>query len=453
MPEFPRANANPKKFFFVRMITRDISLEDCILDLIDNSVDGAWQIEGGQPISLGNVPDLSKYWIDIEITADQFRIVDNCGGITLDEAVKYAFTFGREKEEPQEKFSIGVYGIGMKRAIFKMGNTIGVRSTYRPSPKKMESFLVPIDVEKWLQDDTSAHWDFDMEGAENLAEPGVEIVIDELNESTSTSFANPAFVQNLRRMIARDYALHLHRGVTVRVNGDDIIGWQIEMRQSGSIAPMRIAYQDTVNGGDVTIEILAGMAAPPPESADPDDTGEGEQRSGWYVVCNGRIVIAADKSERTGWGTDDWPKWHPQYTGFLGLILFSSEDASLLPLTTTKRSVDGSSPVYRRALPKMREVSRQWTSYTNVRKQTLVEAKKLEAEAKPLPVYEIPIRESAQLPQLTPKPKVWMANIAYSMPREKVRDLARELGNINMTYRDVGISSFEYTYADYIGEE
>lgn len=36
-----KATAFPTKAFFVRMITRDISLEDCILDLIDNSVDGA----------------------------------------------------------------------------------------------------------------------------------------------------------------------------------------------------------------------------------------------------------------------------------------------------------------------------------------------------------------------------------------------------------------------------
>jgi len=33
------ANAFPRKRFFLEMFTRDISLEDCILDLIDNSID------------------------------------------------------------------------------------------------------------------------------------------------------------------------------------------------------------------------------------------------------------------------------------------------------------------------------------------------------------------------------------------------------------------------------
>ncbi|MGA3268404.1 MAG: hypothetical protein ABSE16_16460, partial [Verrucomicrobiota bacterium] len=34
------AKAYPRKNFFVQMFTKDISLEDCVLDLIDNSVDG-----------------------------------------------------------------------------------------------------------------------------------------------------------------------------------------------------------------------------------------------------------------------------------------------------------------------------------------------------------------------------------------------------------------------------
>ena len=36
--EKKRADANPTKAFFVRMITRDITLEDCIFDLVDNSI-------------------------------------------------------------------------------------------------------------------------------------------------------------------------------------------------------------------------------------------------------------------------------------------------------------------------------------------------------------------------------------------------------------------------------
>ena len=35
---------NPTKQFFIEMITRDISIEDAIMDLVDNSIDGAIRI-------------------------------------------------------------------------------------------------------------------------------------------------------------------------------------------------------------------------------------------------------------------------------------------------------------------------------------------------------------------------------------------------------------------------
>lgn len=456
-----KASANPTKAFFVRMITRDISLEDCILDLIDNSVDGAWQLQGAKPMSLSDSTKLTKFTISIDAYPTHFKIVDNCGGITLDDAAEYAFTFGRKESDKHDKYSIGVYGIGMKRAVFKMGEAIQIRSTYKNKRDRTEAFVVPINVQNWLSAGESASWDFDIETAEPLSTSGVEISVTELNDETKTLFGDPAFIQKLRRTISRDYTLHLHRGLEVIVNGQKIVGWSIEMRSSKNFSPMRLSYKDTPleieqSRGKkiaVNVEILAGMAAPPPENSDPDEEDEKESRSGWYVGCNGRIVLAADKTSVAGWGTDDWPKWHPQYEGFIGIILFSSEDANLLPLTTTKRSVDSSSAVYRRAMPQMREVSRDWIDYTNVRKQTLEEAKALEEDAKLIPIYEIKTRPEVVLPELTPKPKRKMANISYSVTPKKLKALAEAFGNINSKNRDVGLKSFEHAYDDLVGEE
>jgi DNA topoisomerase VI subunit B len=158
-----KAEANPTKAFFVRMITRDISLADCILDLIDNSVDAAWQLRGSKPNVYSNTTSLSAFHIEISASALKFNIRDNCGGITLDNAAKYAFTFGRDDEMEHEAYSIGVYGIGMKRAIFKLGSIIQIRSTYSVESRgkaKSESFRVPINVTKWL---AAKAWDFDLE--------------------------------------------------------------------------------------------------------------------------------------------------------------------------------------------------------------------------------------------------------------------------------------------------
>lgn len=447
-----KAGANPTKGFFVRMISRDITLEDCILDLIDNSVDGARRSEGSRPMGLADGADLSSYSIYIEASPQRFAIRDNCGGMTLDDAVNHAFSFGRQELDEPNDYSIGVYGIGMKRAVFKLGAEIRIRSTYTETGGMRQAFAVPIVVADWMKNDVPP-WDFDIVDDVPLEEDGVEIVVESLTSGAKTSFGSPAFIQNLRRMIGRDYSLHLNRGLKVFVNAAQTLGWKIELRQSDDFKPMRLDYEDEGDGERVSVEIIGGMAAPPPESVDPSEDEDGDRRFGWYVVCNGRIVLAADKTVLSGWGSEDWPQWHRQYSGFIGVILFTAAKAAALPLTTTKRSVDSSSEIYRRARPRMRAVTRAWIDYTNQRKQAMEEAKEKEARAAPVLIYEIPKRQPVSLPALVSRPVERAANVNYTVPLAKLKRLAKELGSINMTYREVGQRSFDYTYSDLVGDE
>lgn len=80
------AIASPTKEFFVRMITRDVTLEDCILDLIDNSIDSAWKLAGSPIMNLDDDTDLSPYTITITANEETFNIVDNCGGMFIEAA-------------------------------------------------------------------------------------------------------------------------------------------------------------------------------------------------------------------------------------------------------------------------------------------------------------------------------------------------------------------------------
>lgn len=449
--ETTKATASPTKEFFVRMITRDIGLDDCILDLIDNSIDSAWNRSGGRPTGLAENVDLSDYRIDIEVGPDRFCVTDNCGGMTLDDAIKHAFSFGRPPETEHEAYSIGVYGIGMKRAVFKIGRNIRVRSTYSDGGDRT-AFAVPIVVGDWLKD-RRPEWDFDIVVDEALQEDGVKIEVTDLTEGTADAFRNPLFVQELRRTLARDYSLHLARGLMVTLNGDSIRGVRFELRESDEFVPLRLKYEDTSDDQEVIVEIFAGMAASPPETSEPSDEAQGDARYGWYVICNGRVVLAADKTDVSGWGTDSWPQWHRQYSGFVGIILFSAEKATALPLTTTKRSVEESSEVWRRARPRMRDATRAWISYTNQRKQDLENAKRREALAVSVSLEKIRPMASVQLPQIVAAPQVPSATVSYHVPKDRLRSLARELGDINMTYREVGIRSFDYTYDDLVGKD
>lgn len=340
----------------------------------------------------------------------------------------------------------------MKRAVFKIGTKIKISSTYNDDGTR-ESFSVPISVETWLANDVPP-WDFDIVDSDHLDQNGVNIVVNGLTSGAASAFSSPAFLQKLRRTIARDYTLHLNRGLKIFLNDEPITGWKIELLEGADFSPMRLHYNDETDGDCVSIEIFGGMAAPPPENSDADAEDEGERRFGWYVVCNGRIVLAADKTNLSGWGTEDWPQWHRQYSGFIGIILFTAANAAALPLTTTKRSVDKSSEVFRRARPKMRDVTRLWIDYTNQRKQSLEEARKVELAASPISIYSIKQHTAVRLPQFTPKPPTErVANINYSVPLARLKKLAKELGSINLTYREVGVRTFEYTFEDLVGDE
>ena len=54
---------NPTKKFFIEMITRDISIEDAIIDLLDNSIDGANRI---------NSENYTDLWINLTINDKEF---------------------------------------------------------------------------------------------------------------------------------------------------------------------------------------------------------------------------------------------------------------------------------------------------------------------------------------------------------------------------------------------
>lgn len=131
--------ASPTKEFFVNMLVRDILLKQAIIELIDNSIDGARGTrKNNQYLGLK---------ISIEFNNNKFVIEDNCGGIPLDVAANYAFRFGRPKTiQSGDTETTGIFGIGMKRALFKMGNYFSIHSTTRTT-----EFQLDLDVKEWLK--------------------------------------------------------------------------------------------------------------------------------------------------------------------------------------------------------------------------------------------------------------------------------------------------------------
>ncbi|WP_157964622.1 ATP-binding protein [Algibacillus agarilyticus] len=313
-------DANPTKDFFISMLTRDIPLDRAILDLIDNSVDAANTL---------NKDDLNGKEIKITLDESGFKIEDNCGGFDVETARLYAFRFGRDsKSERLTPNSVGQFGVGMKRTLFKLGNNFTVRSVFPNG-----AFELTVDVQDWLSSE-SEKWEFQLQSIEKPNDAnGTYIEVSNLFDSVKEQFVDNEFLRCFKEEVAIAYFKRINQGLKIYINGDEVDLFDIKVRQSDELSI--ISLEDTFN--NVSIKVKVGV---------------GEQdlhKGGWYIVCNGRLVESSEQSTKTLWGTNSIPKYHDRFAFFRGVVEFESEDSSKLPWTTTKTGVDLDNRVYRYA--------------------------------------------------------------------------------------------------------
>jgi len=427
-------HAEPTKNFFINMITRDIGLSDCVYDLIDNSLDGAAS-EKRRLKSTGN--DLSGYFANIKFGKNKFTISDNCGGIGIAKAEDYAFRFGKPADAPTDgPKSIGLYGIGMKRAIFKIGKIISIRSeTFN------ESFRVNIDVDKWAN---KTEWEFDLVKKKVTKKPHTTIEITSILKEIANSFSDEAFFNGLCISVAKYYSIFLDRGFKISINGQNIKSYIYKFEVSKEIIPSNYIYTDDPT--KIKVQIIAGIAARLANDASAETKQRNPENYGWYVVCNDRVVIAADKTSNTIWGRDFFTRWHSQYNGFMGIVKFSSKNASDLPWTTTKREIDQNSGVYRRAVIKMKEATQPVINYTSSRKDDKEGAEIIESKTTSIPIANLVRSYVTIIPTIRPKTST-TTRIQYDKNLDLVKKVAASLGRIRMSNKEVGATTFDY-YVD-----
>lgn len=325
-------NASPTKDFFIQMLTKDIKLERAIIDLIDNSIDGAKNLRGNE--------DFDGLWVKINISDSLFSIKDNCGGFSLDIAKNYAFMFGRPSNSDHDvKHSVGRFGVGMKRALFKIGNLFEVESQ-----NGEDHFQVTVDVNNWSK---IGDWNFEYENTDLQTDDldsieGTSIKVTNLNSDVLDEFSSDIFIKNLKDEIERTLSFSLDKKLNIFINGVQLNKSGLSLLEYNDLKPFFKSFD--VKG--VNIKIYAGIG-----KASPDDAG-------WYIYCNDRLVLEKDKTNLTGWegkrfGNSNIQKFHHIYAMFRGFIFFSSDDAKLLPMTTTKTGVDSNSTVYKAARNEM----------------------------------------------------------------------------------------------------
>ena len=435
--------ADPTKEFFVYMITKDITLEEALLDLIDNSADAARK--AARATGNGQAePNYSPYEIKLEFGDQEFSIVDNCGGIPVDIAKDYAFRFGRRGDATHGlERGIGLYGIGMKRAIFKLGKSITVESA-----TDTESFVLNLEVGDWVaKEEEATAWDFPITTGGPLDWTGTRISVNNLYPVVAGDLGDKTFANDLIDEIGKTYARFLSHGLSIKVNKREAQPFIPPLLRDPELEfePLLIEYIDEYNEAQVNVTIKAGWMEPPPDDLNPSEVKDRRAKtSGWYVSCNGRTVLVADKTDRTVWGNGDFTRMHTQYYGFVGQINFESNDPGALPWTTTKQDVVEDHPVYRRALSRMKDATTPFIRYTNERKSDLEKAKDLEKRATRTSIDEINTpNQKPKLPSIQ-KARVKKTTIQFQRRTSLIKKLGASLGlGSNAAAKSVGEAAFD----------
>jgi hypothetical protein len=429
-------DASPSKSLFIDMLVRDIELRAAIGDLVDNSVDGARRVLGSNGAKAGK--GLGAFSLAITVARDRVALHDNCGGISLPDAREYAFKFGRPKGVPGVDHSIGQFGVGMKRAFFKLGRVIDLKSVTTTS-----RFALHLPVDDWADDNTT--WEFKLTDVveaqkQPKADIGTRIDITGLLPSVADEVGDRHFPHELLDELAQLHREAIGAGFGLEVNGIRAYAPDFVFLRGAGIVPASEEYLHENGGAPVRVRIASGVVESAPGTA------------GWDVACNGRTVLKSDQTSVTGWraGGDVFiPSYHNQFARFRGIVMFDSIDAGRVPWNTTKTHLDQDSDVWREAKRRMiahmrpiidflnaldREKDQEGSESTGPTLASAVQA------ARPVALDDLAPSAIFRYPTPAKAPKV--GRVTFYRPRALLQHAVDYL-DVG-TYREVGEAAFDY---------
>jgi len=427
-----KAKANPEKRFFISLITRDIGLADAIVDLTDNSVNAAMKplrnsfSSSSDFLKLVRKRDASPA-VTIKIVFDKSRVsvTDNAAGIDFEAAYNEVFRFGHSEDHHETRDRLSVYGIGMKRALFKIGKKISMISDHKEG-----GFSLNLDVDSW-ENDESVPWTFPIAKRPPTPKTGTSIVITELNDEIRGRLSNERFQFELIEKLSKVYSYFMGRVVDITVNGKPVNRTEFEIGENYA--------HDKFTVGAVDCSITAGIASP---------TGGVflAEASGWFVFCNFRTVLYADKTPTTGWG-GALPLFQPKHRPFLGIVSFTSASPEELPWTTTKGAINEDNIAWQDAKLRMSAVAKPIirvldTRYTS--EGTDLQPQALARLSGPVDnVFNATVSERRAFAAVK-KEAPRKVRVQYDAKKAEIEKIRNHFGRANMSASEIGRTTFDH---------
>jgi len=440
------AEASPEKRLFISLITRDITLADAIIDLLDNSVNAAMR-----PIrnNFSSAADFHALFtkkglrpsVTIRVSFDKnyVMVVDDAAGIDFETAQHEVFRFGHSDNHASARDRLSVYGIGMKRALFKIGKQVSMFSDH-----KAGGFALNLNVPKWERD-AELPWKIPITKRPPTQKTGTTINISSVHPEIGTRLNDGTFHKDLVDRIAKVYSFFIGRIVNIYVNGKEVERTDFEIGQDNfSHAKFR---RDGVD-----CSILAGIAAPAGDRFLAEDAG-------WFVFCNYRTVLYADKSALTGWEAGALSIFQPKHRPFLGIVLFTSSDPDALPWTTTKGHINEDSAVWQEAKLHMVAVGKPLTSFLDKRYSNdgpnIQPSGIAKLAGAAINVFDAAVsgRSTFEVPATKKKKEKTTVTVQYDIEMDELTAVRNHYGLATMSAREIGRKSFDYFLEYEVGEK
>ncbi len=437
----------PTKKLFIHILTRDIDIRDCIFELLDNAVDS---------YTINEIDE--KREIRLNFDKNELSIFDNCGGIDKKKLQEEVFRFGT-KDFLNHAPTIGLYGIGLKRSIFKLGELIVFETDDGKDYCKLE-----IDVNDWLKkkdEEGNDMWDIPLTETStsrliNGQKPFTRIKVKKLRYETIESFV-PEFERNLKETVKIYYSRYIQRDkINFFINNEKQSGFEIKVKASDDFKPVKV--EEEYEGIKIAIFCWLDLRE---EQTKRYVKEPGHQ--GWNVFMNERLVIFDDTSEDTGWTGEKpfLPKVHNIYNQFRGVVLLNTNNPSKLPINTSKNGFNTEDRIYHHLLNLMVKVARPFIDFLsdkyNKQKEKIDEKEdellktisKDSEEEKKIIETSIDDTKTEYQSTFTPpetaivtRPVIPQTRISFKKPRRQV-DIMKKVLKVRTNWQ-VGEKTFDY---------
>ncbi|MDU3300274.1 MAG: ATP-binding protein, partial [Enterobacter ludwigii] len=266
----------------------------------------------------------------IRVDKNSVRILDNCLGIDEETLTNTALYTAANSNHA---YGIGYYGLGLKRALLKMGSKFSLAVDNGQSIFKC----------RFVSDNIGGNKDRKIYADEYISRGRLKSLfsVSELKDEIKNDLHNPSWFKNAVNGFSLRYSIYISKGFEIMINNVTTGSFE---RVKGTVPTLRydallLPHKEIINIDGVEVTMESGIHK---EYTFPKEVNYSlpinkklTEQFGIYFVCNDRIIVAASTAKEHGWSA----KWHSEYNGFVCWVRFISKEPNKLPWNTSKTAL------------------------------------------------------------------------------------------------------------------